>query len=675
MYLGANEPQTRSARIDAGEADVTATGGEVLIVLAALVAGLVPLGVWLWRPQPARARLVLAAGLVLCAVAAAPLASAYLRSVQLAAGVSDRPLEVRSDGYTSSKACQACHPDQYASWYGSYHRQMTQVASPESVKAPFDGRVLEAESRYRVMRQGDEFWVVTGDPTWAPPTGGPAARRVVLVSGSHHQQLYWFETGRDRSIARLPFFYRVPEQRWVRIHSAFLAQSTTESTDPGQWNRVCIRCHATHSVPRWGDFVNMDTEVAEFGIACESCHGPGEEHVRRNRNPVTRYASHFSDGRDETIANPEHLDAERSIQVCGRCHSVHAFESFDAAAAWSEGGLPFRPGDDLRDTFHLFEYGGDDDPGAKLQLSLDPHFFEDRFWSDGMVSVLGREYNGVRDSPCFASGEFDCTTCHAMHREPDDARTMTAWADDQLAPGMRGDAACVQCHEDLGGAALEAHTRHPAASAGSRCQNCHMPNTGWGLLKASRSHLVDSPDTAATLATGRPNACNLCHLDQPLRWTARHLESWYGIESPPMPDPDHHRIAEGALHALRGHAGQRALMAWHLGWEPAREASGTEWMVPLLAELMLDPYDAVRQVAQRSLQTLPGWENRGFDPFDPPERRSAGRDALLTHWRAGPRELAGDPQRLLLDGAGDVDATAFARLLEGRDHRRVFRAE
>ena len=38
--------------------------------------------------------------------------------------------------------------------------------------------------------------------------------RVVLVTGSHHQQQYWFETGRGRTIARLPFFWRIPAARF-----------------------------------------------------------------------------------------------------------------------------------------------------------------------------------------------------------------------------------------------------------------------------------------------------------------------------------------------------------------------------------------------------------------------------------------------------------------------------
>src|SRR5687767_1100954 len=41
-----------------------------------------------------------------------------------------RPLEQPSDGYVGSDSCRICHADTYASWRHSYHRTMTQVASP-----------------------------------------------------------------------------------------------------------------------------------------------------------------------------------------------------------------------------------------------------------------------------------------------------------------------------------------------------------------------------------------------------------------------------------------------------------------------------------------------------------------------------------------------------------------
>jgi hypothetical protein len=43
------------------------------------------------------------------------------------------PVEKRPGGYVRSETCRSCHPDQYTSWHRSFHRTMTQRATPEAV--------------------------------------------------------------------------------------------------------------------------------------------------------------------------------------------------------------------------------------------------------------------------------------------------------------------------------------------------------------------------------------------------------------------------------------------------------------------------------------------------------------------------------------------------------------
>src|SRR4051812_23678889 len=69
--------------------------------------------------------------------------------------------------YVSSANCRACHPDQYASWHRSFHRTMTQLATPESVRGDFNNVVLKFDGDdYRLERRGKEFWVEMVDPDW-----------------------------------------------------------------------------------------------------------------------------------------------------------------------------------------------------------------------------------------------------------------------------------------------------------------------------------------------------------------------------------------------------------------------------------------------------------------------------------------------------------------------------
>jgi hypothetical protein len=79
--------------------------------------------------------------------------------------VSGRPIEEPSPGYVTSATCRACHPEQHATWHDSYHRKMTQRASPAAVIGDFDGETLERFGKdYRLSRRGDEFWIDMPDP-------------------------------------------------------------------------------------------------------------------------------------------------------------------------------------------------------------------------------------------------------------------------------------------------------------------------------------------------------------------------------------------------------------------------------------------------------------------------------------------------------------------------------
>ena len=152
-----------------------------------------------------------------------------------------------------------------------------------------------------------------------------------------------------------------------------------------------------------------------------------------------------------------------------------------------------------------------------------------------------------------------------MHSTRTIRGALDTWArGDQLSPKMESDQACLQCHKEMA-ARLTSHTHHEADSSGSRCYNCHMPHTTFGLLRAMRSHQVSSPNVRESVDYGRPNACNLCHLDQTLSWTANKLHAWYQQPVPELSDDDK-TISAAVQWLVKGDAGQRALLAWGMGW-------------------------------------------------------------------------------------------------------------
>ena len=166
------------------------------------------------RPLTAPAILLVLAG---CALGIS--IAVALEPLPVESRVADRPIEVADDGFVSSDTCRSCHPSEYASWHGSFHRTMTQVATPETVRADFDGVVVTetAGAPMRLERRQGEFWAEFDDPGWeGPPAERPRiTRRVVMITGSHQQNIYWYSTGHDRALNVLPAVYLLDEARWV----------------------------------------------------------------------------------------------------------------------------------------------------------------------------------------------------------------------------------------------------------------------------------------------------------------------------------------------------------------------------------------------------------------------------------------------------------------------------
>ena len=566
------------------------------------------------------------------------------------------------EGYVGSKACQECHKDQFSTWHRTYHRTMTQVASRESVQADFNNVVLTNDgTRFTLTQKEDEFWarmekIAAPEPATAVE---PVDVRVSMITGSHHMQVFWVAEGHGNLQIGFPFTWLIPEKRWVPRNSTFVRPPDLEHR-PEPWNIVCSRCHTTGVEPRfYASERIVATHVGELGISCEACHGPGKRHVELRTAAAAAGGTHTLEPKE--IIHPEEITPQRSGQICGFCHSM---KWIDKSENWHQAGFQYRPGDDLEETTPMILASRVDAiAGLAEYLKKNPTILADFFWNDGMIRVSGREYNGLIESPCIKGQKFSCISCHSGHKsEPDD----------MLSPIMRGNEACLQCHEKFRpGEQLAAHTRHAPASSGSECYNCHMPHTTYGVLKAIRSHQVTSPRVADDLSSGRPNACNLCHLDKTLQWTADYLHQWYQQEKFPLPE-----TATNLSHAVRlaiaGDAGQRVLLAWHLGWEPALKISGTNWIPPILGQLLDDSYAAVRFVAERSAKTIGEPLPAGYDYTVSADTRAPFREQVWEKWLAR-RGAPGPNARLLLADAPTIaeQRTAYDALLAWRDHRRI----
>lgn len=583
-------------------------------------------------------------------------------------------LGARGD-FVGSEACRECHEQNHASWHRTFHRTMTQVASPETVLAPFKDVTLESRGRrYELSQAGDRFEVNLVDPDWESgqmfdgrddseidreSVDHRVTRPVVMTTGSHRMQGYWIPGFRGNLLRQIPWYYHIAEQRWIPREDAFLEPSGSPRHFM-VWNDNCLPCHSTGGKPGMNlRTLEVRTEAAELGISCEACHGAGRQHVARH-SAAPKPDAGSRDGAvksesseaDPTIVNPSRLDHKAASRVCGQCHSTFVPPDLEDYLA---NGYRYWPGEELSTAFLTVVFG------SSLHTQMERRGTP-VYWLDGTCWVGGREYLGLIDSECFTKGQMSCLSCHSMHNAP---------PKDQLAAQMDGDRACVQCHKEYTGNRLTQHTHHATGSSGSRCYNCHMPHTAYALLGAIRSHRVDSPRVVSIRGGGRPNACNLCHLDRTARWASQRMVEWYGHEPAVLVDEEE-RVSSWVLLVLQGGPVQRAVATWHAGWQPARDVSGSDWLVPHLVDQLDDAYSVNRWVAWQALKSDEAYRELAFDFVGPRSERDAVRMRLRREWAAGSGKLDPDlaKRTVLVPGKG-LDRKRVERLLLERDYREV----
>ena len=579
-------------------------------------------------------------GLAACVTLIAELDRA---STPTRAQLGDLPARAPEDGYLGSETCRSCHPAPYESWHRSYHRTMTQLVSPKTALAPFDGTEHEHNGRrYRFFQEEEELFA---EVTRRAANNDQLTTRmkVVMSTGSHHYQLYWGAVDAFSEPLEIPLYWNIKEQRWIPKSDTTITPPGA-ADGPGHWNSHCIRCHSLNGKPGFvSNEARYESRVSEFGITCEACHGPGEAHVEKHRSPAARYAAHFGEA-DTSIVNPAKLDARASSHVCARCHGNYKQDMERMVLS----GFPYTAGEDLEEVV-VFHDADDPMPGSE-------EYAQTQSWRDGTSRTGGDEFNAHMKSPCYQAGELSCISCHSLHDSD---------PNDQLGAGMDGNRACLQCHESFE-KDLQAHTHHDPSSPGSACYNCHMPHTSFALSTAMRSHRIDSPDVQSSAQTGRPNACNLCHLDKSLEWAGQFMGEWYDAD-PPELTVEQQTIAASVLWLLKGDAVQRAVAAWHMKWDPARRASGSDWQAGLLAELLVDPYAQVRYLASESLEPLPGFDGFAFDFIGGEEHYRDGYADAIERWQAARQHDAG-AQPSVLVSRGGTDRASIARLLAERDN-------
>jgi len=463
-------------------------------------------------------------GWSVAALAVVLLVASWPRARAWASGELPPPRETRSDStrrpaFVGAERCAACHAQQFAAWSASTHGNAGGAPGPRTVIGRFDGtpiRFANADVIPRARRGTYEFEV-------RPRDDSAIVLRVDGVVGAGRMygggtQGYFTDRG-DGSWRFLPF-------EWSRQRGAWFCNTNSRSgkgwalitpamrlEECGDWPPVrvlgdhprfgnCQSCHASQALVVLDSAVQgYQTRFTSLAINCESCHGPGETHVR-----LAESKSLDADVGYRALAT---LDKDASLDVCLQCHAVK-----DRL----EPG--FLSGDSLARFYSL-----------RLPLLGDRPLFP-----DGRTRTFAYQ-EGHLYSDCYVSGGMTCTSCHDPH-----AQNYRTVAGDPL-PGRFADGQCTSCHVSKRDEPAR-HTRHPPGTA--TCVSCHMPARqqpetealaagGARAVPYARSdHTIGIPRPTVDSALGVGSACATCHVDMPLARQVAQMRAWWG-EPKPLP--------------------------------------------------------------------------------------------------------------------------------------------
>jgi predicted CXXCH cytochrome family protein len=401
--------------------------------------------------------------------------------------------------FVGSGQCKSCHSNEYQSWLTSQHAVAMQEANETTVLGKFDGQVVTTHGiGTTFFRRDGKYWVKAEGSD-----GKPADFIVRYTFGISPLQQYLIELpgGRLQALG-LAWDTRPASaggQRWFDLNPDIdlPAGHPLHWTGIDQnWNQQCAFCHSTNLQKHFDASANrFDTTWSEISVGCESCHGPGSEHVARassgtppdpsdNKSLAINFDerkgiswSRNSDGKPVRSA-PRASSTE--IERCALCHSRREQFSDDPSKTFFDA---FRPALLRADLYHV----------------------------DGQQQAEDYIYGSFLQSRMHAEG-VTCSDCHDPHTQK------------LRAPG---NAVCAQCHDAKRYDTSE-HHHHRADGQGSRCASCHMPTTTYMVVDPRHDHSIRIPRPDLTSVLGTPNACNSCHQDKSATWASDAIKTWFG---------------------------------------------------------------------------------------------------------------------------------------------------
>jgi len=414
---------------------------------------------------------------------------------------------VASDGYLGAASCAGCHEQAYSDWQASDHFKAMQEPTAESVLGDFsDVKVNFHGIDSHLFQRDGGYYIDTANRDGVPQTFkidytfgySPLQQYLVTLEGGRMQALNIAWDSRLKSEGGQRWFHLQPDEEIDTEHPFFWTGHFNN------WNSNCADCHSTNLQKNYSVESNSyDTTWSDINVACESCHGPGAQHVdlvkagqlSATKNGFETFKSPGVQWRfnvNDSIANPVPDSTESAvnskggmvagvdeINACGSCHSRRSMLA------------PSKPSDDYHDKHRL--------------RPLD----EDLYFADGQIQDEVFVLGSFLQSKMHQQG-VTCSNCHNPH-----SGKLIA----------QGNAVCAQCHQsDVFD--QPKHHQHPQGSEGAQCVNCHMPDRTYMGVDDRRDHSFSVPNLSIHKDLDTPLACAQCHDDKDPEWLKKSSALW-----------------------------------------------------------------------------------------------------------------------------------------------------
>ncbi len=393
----------------------------------------------------------------------------FIRSLGTSAGApanaDARHANAPAAHYVGSKACEACHADEYQRWQ---HTPMANIVR-EPAKSPPN---------------------LFHDPA-TNPIFAFEAREVAFVYGSLWKQRFFKKVGDD--YFPLPVQWEVANKKWSKYFVPATGDWWAAFYPPDNMQRPTgPTCDGCHSV----GYDIHTKQVAEWNVGCERCHGPGSEHAARK----TR----------DSIVNPARMDPIAANDTCIQCHSQGRPRTIPLEGKYYDWPVGYNVGLRLADYWQLED--------RKLGQT-DFYYF-----ADGTAHKNRMQGNDFTQSVMYRRG-LTCFSCHDVHGTGNYAQLIkpanTLCLDCHGPSSPNGPrAATIEAHTH--------HKAGSAGSACVACHMPAIQTEGVpGVFVHAHTFKVIPPEMTDRYKV--PNPCTSCHADKTTAWAREAMSHWPGI--------------------------------------------------------------------------------------------------------------------------------------------------